>query len=265
MTRDHPGWFSSLLGIPFVLCVLVLTAAAFGRMAVERWGKVVTRKDPIPLRKPLGVLNKERLGDYRFVEAAQLSAAVEDALGTEQYLDWLLTDTSVPRLNDPRRHVHLSVTYYTGGPNLAPHTPDVCRVGSGYQPKQPHENRVATVPALGEGERSRVPVRVCTFAKTAIFNRDEPTVVYSFHANGRFTGTRTGVRNLTHGIKDKHAYYSKVEVSFGGEHCQPRNLGREESLTAAAKLFNTILPLLVQEHWPDWDAVENIRPAAERS
>ena len=263
MTHRNPGLLASVLSAPFILCVLVLVAAALGQAALVQWLGIVTHKEPIPLRKPLGALDKGRLGDYRYERKFTLSKAVEDALGTRDYLEWTLTDLAVKRRSDPRRHVHLSVTYYTGGRNLAPHTPDVCRVGGGYQPKQAHEDRMIDVPSLDD-EHGSVPVRVCTFVKTAIFDRNEPTVIYTFHTNGEFKATRTGVRNTTHRIRDKYAYFSKVEVNFGGPRCQPRNLGREESIAAAAKLFDTILPILIEEHWPDWEAVQNLN-AAERS
>ena len=255
MTCCNQSLLASIVRLPFILCVVVLAVAALGQGALRRWAKVVTRKDPIPLRKPLSLMNKDRLGDYRFSTASKMTAAVEDSLGTDAYLDWKLIDTSVPDRRDPRRHVRLFVTYYTGGPNLTPHTPDVCYVGGGYQPKQLHETRVIDVAAMGRSH-SRLPVRVCTFTKTAIFNRDEPTVVYTFHANGEFTASRTGVRNLARTLTDKHAYFSKVEVSFGSKQCRPRNLGREESVEAAAKLFDTVLPLLITEHWPMWDTEE---------
>ena len=260
MTHRNPGLLASVLSTPFVLCVLVLAAAGLGQAALVQWLDIATRKEAIPLRKPLGAMDKARLGDYQYEGKISLSAAVEDALGTDQYLEWSLTDTSVKRRTDPRRYVHLSVTYYTGGPNLVPHTPDLCRVGGGYQPKQAHENRVIDVPSFGEGH-GEVPIRVCTFVKTAIFNRDEPTVIYTFHTNGEFKATRTGVRHSTHRVRDRYAYFSKVEVSFGGVRCQPRNLGREESVTAATKLFDTVLPILIEEHWPDWEAVRDSSPA----
>ena len=250
---------TSVVSVPFVLCVLVLSAAALGRVVLVRYGDVITRKAPIPLRKPLGALDTSRLGDYERIKANTLSAAVEAQLGTKEYLDWVLVDNSVSRPGDPHRQVHLSVTYYTGGPNLAPHAPDVCYHAGGYKSKQPHANRVVKVPALGP-ERSAVPIRVCTFVKTAIFGREEPTVIYTFHANGKFTATRTGVRRLTHRITDRHAFFSKVEVSFGGGPKQLQKLGREESVVAATKLFNTILPILIEEHWPDWEVAQNSTP-----
>jgi hypothetical protein len=92
--------------------------------------------------------------------------------------------------------------------------------------------------------------------KTAIFNREELTVVYTFHANGQFSADREEVRKTTVNLLSRHAYFSKVEVTFGSPRCQPRSLGREESLAAAAKLFNVVLPLLVKDHWPDWEAIE---------
>jgi hypothetical protein len=246
---------ASLVSAPFVICVVVLAAAVVGRGTLARRAKGVLRKEPIELRTPLGLLDATRLAPYVREAQHNLSAAMEDALGTADYLDWVLVDRSVPGWDpsagfsagrDPRGVVNLSITYYTGGANLAPHTPDVCRLGGGYQPKQPHEYRTIDVPTVGE-----VPVRVCTFVKTAIFQHDEPTVVYTFHASGEFTASRSGVRNLTRRITNRYAYFSKVEVSFGGPGCQPPNLGREESVAAAAKLFDTVLPILLEEHWPD--------------
>ena len=45
-------------------------------------------------------------------------------------------------------------------------------------------------PSLG-ANATPVPIRVCSFAKTAIFNRNVTSVVYTFYCNGRFAATRT--------------------------------------------------------------------------
>ncbi|MCP4592376.1 MAG: exosortase-associated EpsI family protein [bacterium] len=259
MTRRTRGMAGSVISVPFVVCLVALTGAVVVRIGLAKRLKVIAHKDPIHLRKPLAALDRSKLGDYRVVREEKLSAAVEHALGTKHYVNWTLEDRSVKRRLDPRKYVQLSISYYTGGANLVPHTPDVCRVGSGYQPYQPHENITLNVPNLGK-EDAEVPVRVCTFVKTAIFHHDTPTVVYTFHTNGEFKGTRTGVRSATHRIADKYAYFSKVEVSFGGPQCQPRNLGRKESIVATAKLLNTLLPILIDKHWPDWEAAR--RPSA---
>jgi len=259
MTRRNPGLLASIVSVPFILCVLILATGAIGQTALVQWLDIVTRKAALPLRKPLDLMDQDRLTPYRLVHANRMTAAMEDTLGTDQYIDWVLIDTSAKRPKDPRRYVHLSVTYYTGKPSLVPHTPDVCRVASGYKQHQPHEGRVIDVPALGADE-SRIPVRVCTFVKTAISGGDTPTVVYTFHANGEFQANRMKVRNVLTRLRDKHAYFSKVEVSFGGRKSQPRNLGREDSVVATAKFLNTVLPVLIEDHWPDWELAENTNP-----
>jgi hypothetical protein len=122
-------------------------------------------------------------------------------------------------------------------------------LGAGYQPAQPHENVEVEVPRLAPGPTS-TPVRLCTFIKTAVFDREEVSVVYTFHCNGRFVATRSGVRLLINDLTERHAYFSKVEVSFPGA-------TREQGLQGAAKLFDRLLPILVKDHFPDFAAAES--------
>ena len=170
-----------------------------------------------------------------------------EALGTSNYLCWVLEDTSVaPR--DPLRSVDLFVTYYSGGNDLVPHTPDVCFVGGGYQPAQPHKNIEFELP-LDDPRMATIPVRVCTFAKTAVFQRKRISVVYTFQCNGKFVATRTGVRFLVNTLANTYAYFSKVEVRF------PRAT-RAQTIEGAKKLFARVLPILSRDHWPDFEAAE---------
>ena len=142
----------------------------------------------------------------------------------------------------------VELTYDSGGNNLVPHTPDVCWVGGGYEPAQPHENVDLDTPSL-LANRSSVPGRVCTFAKTAMRNRSKQTVVYTFHCNGRFVATRTGVRILVNTPTNRYAYFSKVELTFPGA-------TRAQSVEGAGMLFDRLLPALVRDHWPDFQAAE---------
>jgi hypothetical protein len=204
-------------------------------------------KAPLALVKPLGALEEAALQPYRVLERATLDATVVEALGTEQYLHWGLEDTSVPP-RDPLRMCQLFITYDTGGTNLVPHVPDECRLGAGYQPAQAHENIDLNVPRMREFVAT-IPVRVCTFMKTAIFNREQVSVVYTFFSNGRFVATRNAVRLSINNPRERHAFFSKVEVSF------PRAT-REESVRGAAKLLDLLLPVLVKDHYPDFSAAE---------
>jgi len=199
-------------------------------------------KAALPLKNPLGALKVEELLPYRVIERQALESTVVDALGTDQYINWVLEDTSAGQ-PDPLRYVQLFITYDTGGVNLVPHTPDECRLGAGYQAAQPHENVDIEVPMT-------IPVRLCTFLKTTVFDREEVSVVYTFHSNGTFVATRNGVRLLINDLSNRHAYFSKVEVSF------PRAT-REQSLRGAAKLLERLLPVLVKDHFPDFEAAES--------
>ena len=243
---------SEFLGPPFLVAVGLLGAAALlaGPVA-SRWDMRLS-KEALPLKKPLGAFEPTALYPYRVVERQVLEPAVEDALDTREYLNWVLEDTSVSG-DHPLRYVHLFVTYYTGGSNLVPHVPDVCYLGSGYRPKQQHENRQVTLNPPGGS--AVLPVRLCTFVKTAVFNRDELSVVYTFFANGGFFNTRTGVRLAINDPTDTYAFFSKVEVSF------PRAT-REQSLEGAARVFERVVPVLMSDHWPDLEAAE---AAASRS
>jgi hypothetical protein len=85
--------------------------------------------------------------------------------------------------------------------------------------------------------------------KTAVFNRDLVSVVYTFFCNGRFVATRNGVRLLINDPRERHAFFSKVEVGFP-------HATREQNVQGATKLLNHLLPVLVRDHYPDFEAAE---------
>ena len=232
---------------PFVLSVVLLGTAAFLSGPIASRMEFRLAKRALPLKTPLSALRESALDPYRVRKRNALEPAVVDALGTEEYLDLLLEDTSEAR-SSPTRFLRLFVTYYSGGSNLVPHTPDVCYLGAGYALSQPHENKKIEVPALGL-DAAMVPVRVCTFARTAVFDRVETSVVYTFYTNDRFLSTRTQVRLEIHNPTHRYAFFSKVEVSFP-------NATRQQCLDGARKLFGRVLPLLIRDHWPDFQAAE---------
>lgn len=226
----------------YVVAVLILLAAAILVGPVAWSMNFQQGKEAIPLRKPLSAMDVDRLRPYRVVERITLDAPILDALGTDQYINWRLQDTSLPP-GDPLYEVLLFVTYETGGQNLVPHVPDECRLGAGYQAAQLHENRQIRI----DGELKReVPLRVCTFVKTAVFHKDEVSVVYLFHANGEFAGTRDQVRIAFNDPRDRFAYFSKIEVSF------PR-ASREQNVEGGAKLLGRLLPVLISDHLPEFE------------
>ena len=238
----------------------MLIAASVFAGPVAQHLRVVLRKEAVPLRKPLGELDKAALGEYRFNGAHIIPAATLGPLGTTEYIDWRLIDTMVSRRRDPLRSVQCFVTFYTGKPDLVPHTPDACYLGHGYTKVEAEGLEFAI---RGPNLRPlEVPVRAITFVKSDVFERATPTVVYTFHCNGKFVNTRTQVRAQLADPFDKGAYYCKVEVTFGAPKSRPRHPGRQESIAAAEKFLGRLLPVLLEEHLPDWEAVRQGAPPA---
>jgi len=238
---------SSIVTPPFLVAFLMLAAAAILAGPVAKRLNIKHAKLHLPLKARLAALNEKVILPYRIRERHVLEPAVVEALGTVEYLSWALEDTSVPP-SDPLRHARLFITYDSGGRNLVPHRPDICYLGAGYEPAQPHENIEIVVPSLAPGSR-KLPVRVCTFVQTSLRDRAKESVLYTFHCNGKFVASRTGVRVLINDLTNTYAYFSKVELSF------PKAT-RTQCIEGSRKLFARVLPVLLAEHWPDFYAAE---------
>lgn len=244
---------AKLITTPFVVAVVLLAIAAVLAGPVAAWKNLKPAKLALPLKRTFAALDAEALAPYRVSKRIELEPTIIETLGTDRYIYWRLEDTSVPP-DDPLRFVNLMVTYYSGGADLVPHTPDVCLLASGYEPAQPHENLEVEVASLHPFRSTAVPVRVGTFIKTAVFQRTRHSVVYTFFCNGRFVCSRTSVRLLINDPTKTYAFFSKVEVSFD-------RATRAQSVEGARKLFELALPVLVRDHWPDFEAAER---AAEK-
>ncbi len=242
-TSSTDGHRNRLFTPPFVIAVVLLGLAAVLAGPVSWMLDFRQVKAALPLKAAFGMLPTETLRPYEVVQREVIPPTVVEALGTSQYLSWVLKDTSLPP-NDPLHAARLLVTYYSGGNALVPHTPDVCYLGAGYEPAQPHENMEIALPVVGT-----IPIRVCSFRRTTVFDRKVASVVYTFYCNGQFTATRSGVRLLTHDPRDTYAFFSKVEATFPAA-------TRERSIEGAKKLFDRVLPALVADHWPDFEAAE---------
>ncbi|MCA9250504.1 MAG: exosortase-associated EpsI family protein [Phycisphaerae bacterium] len=246
MGNNNRARAHGLFGIPFLLACAMLLGAHF---LVGKQFAHPGEKKMLELRKPFGQMNKDDLGNYRFKTNLNISPEVEDALGAKDYLSWLFVDSSVKDTQDPLRYIRLFVTYYSGGRDLVPHTPDECFLGAGYQAIE-KENMTMPLPSLGID----MPIRVLTFQKSDVYGRDKPTVLYNFHCNGEFTETRNGVRSRINSPLNEYAYFCKIEVSFGGSSRDIGSPGRAESIQAAQKFLDAVLPRLVNDHLPDWEA-----------
>jgi len=251
----------------FLICVLVLAMAGAGMsMAVKGFGLILT-KEPIELKKPLDFLDENGLGAYKLLAKDRIdSAEVIESLGTKDYIQWILEDSEASA-QSAVRNCMLFITYYPL-PDAVPHVPEECYMGSGNQRLSAEsvllkvKKRIAgeglPVPAGGGSNILEVPARYLVFScpKTDIWEADSRfSILYFFNVNGEYKCTRAEARFvLNKNIYKKHSYFSKVEWQFFGMRYGRRIYpSKQEAIAASEKLLGIMLPILEDEHWPDWD------------
>lgn len=249
-TSRQPGVFEELKRQPGFLACVALLLVFLATYKTWAWvSKVQFVKEAVPLRKPLDQLEQHKLFPYRLLESRPLKPEMEETLGTKQYISWMLEDTSASP-GAPDRFLSLFVTYYTGNPNQVPHVPEVCYLGSGFEVQDATYLDVP-VPSLGGG--FKVPMQVLEFQRSKLFeNRESRIVMYTFQVNGQFApGRREAIAVLSNPL-DKYAYFSKLEITFGTQDIMP---SKDVALRAGERLLQVVVPVLLKEHWPDWEAV----------
>jgi hypothetical protein len=246
-----------LLQPAFLICVTVILAAA-GGLAVT--GRAKVHKDPIPLKKPLTSMDDKAILPYRVVsKGAIANPDVVRALGTDEYIQWVLEDTSEAP-GSPVQLCSLFITYYTGTPDAVPHIPDECYLGGGSQTK---ENRGLDIPVKWLSSENamietKVPVRCLVFgghSANVWEGEDQFVVIYTFKVNGVYSGNRETTRLVLGTSRSRYSYYAKVEWRFFG--AGGLNGGRiypsvEQAQKASEKLMGVVLGEMERSYWPDW-------------
>ncbi len=235
-------------------CLALLVLAAAGLQTAAGWFGWFLRKEAVELKRPLQLFDVRKLGPRyeRHPLTDRIEPPSEDmiqSLGTREFLQVLLTDTTKP-VGDATRVAQLFVTYYTGQPDMVPHTPDECYLAGGYD-KLAQDSATVRVPGIGAPD-DEVPLRVLQFRARqrpgAIGGQpDVATVMYFFHVNGGFTTTRNGVRARLSNPFQRYAYYAKIEVTYndGGR----RRAAPEASLAALRPLLESVMPVLLDDHF----------------
>ena len=238
----------------FLICAAVLVTAGSGMsIAVKRFG-VYLKKEPLPLKKSLDLLDENALAPYKVVNKRKIeNEQIVKELGTEDYIEWILEDPDAAA-DSPVRKCSLFITYYEIADKRVTHVPDECYIGVGFQ-------RFAidgvTFKIDGTGGEEKLPGRYVVFSSTKSGHWQGDTrflVLYLFYVNGKYAGSRQEARFIANkSLFSKFSYYSKVEWKFFnrrlGEGIYP---GKEEAIAASEKLLAVILPILKREHWPDW-------------
>jgi len=239
----------------FLICAAVLLITASAMPSVVKQLGIRLKKEPLPLKNPFSRLDNPGLIPYKVVAKQEIdNTDVLETLGTEDYIQWNLEDTSVPA-DSKTRFCTLFITYY-GMPDKVPHVPEECYIGGGLRQVSSEAAALTIRPGpRGSAEERQVNARYVVFAVTSSDIWGSETtfpIFYTFSVNGEYAGRRIDVRNIMNkNLLGKYSYFSKVEWKFYNN-----SFGRviypdkQEALAASEKLLAVILPVLEKEHWP---------------
>ena len=234
----------------FLICVGLLAITAGSISVAIKMAGIYTKKEPLLLKKSLSDLDKSNLAPYKVVAKSKIeNQDILNTLGTEDYIQWTLEDTSVPAENKTR-FCTLFITYYSL-PDIVPHRPEECYIGGGLQGIKFETVMLRAIQGVYEREiKTRYLVFADTKAESSLGGTSFP-ILYTFNANGKY-GDRDDVRKaLNRNLFGKFSYFSKVEWKFydiaPGRTTYPN---KQEAIAASEKLMSVILPVLEKEHWP---------------
>ena len=234
----------SYLQPAFLICAAVLALSGFVMPKP-------IKKEPLPLKKSLDLLDEKALAPYKVVSKPKISnQEVIDSLGAQDYIQWILEDADAA-VDSAVRNCSLFITYYDL-PDRIPHVPEECYTGGGHQRLTSDS---VTFEINKQGIMEKIPGRYLVFASTNsnYWGMDTKfSVLYLFNVNESYANSREDARfALNKNIFSKYSYFSKVEwkffnIRFG----KPIYPGKEEAIAASQKLLSIILPILEKEHWP---------------
>ena len=248
--RDTKDYIRVYLQPAFLICVLVLAVAGAGMSVTMKKLGIVLKKEPLPLKKSLEGLDEKDLTPYKVVSKQKIqNTDTLKALGTEDYIQWILEDTE-QAANSPAKEYLLFITYYKL-PDRIPHVPEECWTGGGYQ--NLGSQAVIFEVNNDEGFDIDVPANYLVFGpkKTSLWQSSERIPnLYFFKVNGQYAGSRQEARiALNKNLFGRNSYFCKVELVFNRSSIAP---SKEQAVKACEKLLAVILPILEQQHWPDW-------------
>lgn len=239
----------------FLICAGVLALSAGAMSAAVKLSGIYMKKEPLPLKTPLSRLDNPGLIPYKVVAKQEIdNPDVLETLGTEDYIQWNLEDTSVPP-DSKVRFCTLFITYY-GLPDKVPHVPEECYIGGGLRQVSSEAAALTIRPGpRGSAEERQVNTRYVVFAVTSSDIWGSETtfpIFYTFSVNGEYAGGRSDVRLiLNKNLFGKFSYFSKVEWKFyNNSYGRVIYPDKQEALAASEKLLSVILPVLEKEHWP---------------
>lgn len=200
--------WTSLRSPAFLTASAVLVVALCGFRGVLHVFQWAVNKEAVPLRRSLEAIPDE-VGGFRLERSLpRLTPELEAAYKTREYISRVYRDTA--RANAAvGATVWVHAAYFTGTPDTVIHVPEICYVAQGAR-GQDVGQATLEVPATGANPAVTVPIRVFQFVPAG--GRAPERVAYFFVANGALVGMPEGVRALVFDLRDRKAYWCKVEL-----------------------------------------------------
>jgi hypothetical protein len=241
----------------FLICTAVLLIAAGGMSAAVSYLGLKFLKEPLPLKKSFDELNEAALSPWKVIDKNKIkNKDILEQLGTNEYIQWILEDTSAEPTSSVRK-CSLFITYYTGNPDQVPHVPEECYLGGGKilteLPKELNFNITIN------GKPQTVSARWLSIGNKSgdILQGDSAfSVLYFLKVNGIYAGNRDAARRVMQtNFFSKYSYFSKVEWFFFND--SGRSIpSKEQTEEASQKFLQLLLPVLENDHWPDWEKAQ---------
>ena len=244
----------------FLICILVLAVAGASQSYVIKHLGVQLIKLPIPLKKPLDMLEEFDLSPYKVINKHNIrNKDVLENLGTEEYIQWEFEDVSADKSSNSK-YCSLFITYYTGNPDQVPHVPDECYVGGGNQRLASDivglNLKFTNDDDIGQVKKINAKYIVFSHKNSNMWQvASEFPVMYFFHANGKYSGSRTETRKIMgKNLLGKYSYFAKVEWKFYGRgYSGAIYPDKKEIIEASEKFLSILLDVMDKEFWPDWE------------
>ena len=269
---------SSVRGYFLALAVLVIGAIGFRVLVAQ--ANIYLMKERVDLRRPLDSV-PTKLGRWQRVGSDSVfSETLIEELGTRSYLDRTYAIDG-----DPSKGVmHVHVAYYTGTIDAVPHIPERCWAVGGLELTRNSEGAAIAIdrskwepleregvepgkymsvtvidPITAEVERVAMPVGDIV-ATTIEFQdpkqpQDRQVGGYFFIANGVSVASSYGVRTAAFNLRDRYAYYCKIQLTNRGRVAEPNGSLIEPFKRDSAELLTELLPQ-VMRCLPDWPSFE---------
>lgn len=212
-------------------CTLgMLLVAAVGLGTAARVSGLVFYKAPVPLRQSFERIPNDLSRWTLMPVQPGLSERMIDELRTRDVLYRAYArDTQFA----PRHDALLHLAYYTGTVDTVPHVPERCFLAQGFR-------TLGTTRVTLDLSELGTPRGVPGSIPATLFEYEHGTgvgrVIYFFIANGRFLAGPEELRLRAFDLRERTAYYCKVELTLA-----PRS-SREESLADAAAFLREVLP-----------------------